>query len=172
MNRPRSSPRSSPTKRSVLLRVLCLGNDSLADDALGHEVARRLQQFASNDAEVVSTPESGLHLLEHVLDTRKLVVIDTIQTGKVPAGTILQFHDRELQTAPGASPHYVGLSEVLAVARQLHLPVAEDVVILAVEAEDCLTFGTTMCLAVRSAIPKLVRTVKKMMRIPAELQPG
>jgi hydrogenase maturation protease len=152
--------------------VLCLGNESLADDALGHEVADQLQKFVSKDVEIVDTPESGIHLLDYVLNARRLAVVDTIQTGDVPVGTILHFPDGDMRAAQGGSPHYVGMFEALEVARRLGLPVADDVLILAVEAKDCLSFGKEMCPAVRSAIPELVRMVEAMIPTPAEPQLG
>lgn len=172
MNSISSCSRSWSAERSVPLRVLCLGNESLADDALGHEVASRLQQFVSKDVEIVDTPESGLHLLDYLLNARQLTVVDTIQTGDAPVGTIFRFHDRDVRVAQGGSPHYVGMFEALEVARQVGLPVADDVLILAVEAKDCLSFGREMCPAVRSAVPELVRMVEAMIPTPAEPQLG
>lgn len=145
------------------MRVLCLGNDLLADDSVGSVVAQQIRQSAPAEVAVLSTPETGFHLLDYVLDTRRLVVIDTVLTGTAPAGTIYVIRDSELKAVPGGSPHYVGLSEVLALARQLGLPVAEEVIVLAVEAADCSTLGGEMHPAVRAALPALVNMVRDMM---------
>jgi len=165
VNRIRPNPRSPSTDKSVLLRVLCLGNDALADDALGPEVARQLQQCGSTEVEIIDSPVSGLSLLDYLLDTKHLVVIDTIQTGDVPVGTIHWFREGDGQTVQGGSPHYVGMFDALKMARQLGLPAADDVRIVAVEAGDCLSFGGAMCGAVRAAIPEVVGMVVAM--IPA-----
>ena len=154
----------SPSAAAVpALRVLCLGNELLGDDALGCVVADRLRPFASEDVDILCTPESGFHLLDCVLGVRRLVVVDTVQTGNAPPGTIYQFRDSELPIVPGGSPHYVGLCESLALARRLGLPVAEEVTILAVEAADCLTMGAEMSPPVQSAMPALVNMVRDMM---------
>ena len=145
------------------MRVLCLGNDLLADDSLGIAFAEQFQQLAPADVEVVSTPESGFHLLDYVLNIQRLVVVDTVLTGAAPPGTIYAFYDHELQALPGASPHYVGLNETLALARQLGLKVADEVVFLAVEAYDCKTLGGEMHPAVAGAIPRLLTMVQEMM---------
>ena len=155
-------PASSATQ-NVTLRILCLGNDLLGDDSLGSMVAEHIRPFASPEAEVVSSPETGFHLLDYVLNTRRLVVIDTVRTSTAPAGTIYVFRDGDLKSLPGGSPHYVGLYEVLALARRLGLPVAEEVVILAVEAADCSTVCGEMHPAVRAAIPALIRIVRDSM---------
>ena len=145
------------------MRVLCLGNDLLSDDSLGSMVAEHIRQFAPPEVEVLSTPEAGFHLLDYVLNARRLVVIDTVRTSTAPAGTIHVFRDGDLKVVPGGSPHYVGLYEVLALARLLGLPVAEEVVVLAVEAADCTTVGGEMHPAVRAAIPALIRMVRDSM---------
>jgi hydrogenase maturation protease len=157
---------SPPAEGVPALRVLCLGNDLLGDDALGCVVAEKLRPFASQDVEILCTPESGFYLLDCVLNVRRLVVVDTVQTGNAPPGTIYKFRDSELPLVPGGSPHYVGLCESLALGRKLGLAVADDVIILAVEAGDCLTIGAEMSPEARSALPVLLNMVRDMM--PAE----
>lgn len=145
------------------MRVLCLGNELLADDSLGSVVAGQLRQFAPAEVEVVSTPETGFHLLDYVLSAPRLVVIDTVCTGTSPPGTISAFRESDLRTVQGGSPHYVGLLETLNLARRLGLPVAKEVIILAVEAADCSTLGGEMHSAVRAAVPALVNMVRNIM---------
>ena len=141
-------------------RVLCLGNDLLGDDSLGSMVAAHVRQFAPPNVEVLSTPETGFHLLDYVLNVSRLIVVDTVVTGSVPLGTIYEFRDTGVTPLPGGSPHYVGLFEALAVARHLHLPAAEQVLILAVEATDSSTVGEDMHPAVVAAIPVLIKMVR------------
>ncbi|MGO9862775.1 MAG: hydrogenase maturation protease [Terriglobales bacterium] len=154
------SPSAAPVPA---LRVLCLGNELLGDDALGCVVAERLRPFASEDVEILCTPESGFYLLDCVLNVGRLVVVDTVQTGNAPPGTIYKFRDSELPLVPGGSPHYVGLCESLALGRKLGLAVAEDVIILAVEAGDCLTIGAEMSPQACAALPVLLGMVRGMM---------
>jgi hydrogenase maturation protease len=146
------------------MRVLCLGNELLADDSLGGVVAEHIREFAPAGVDVVSTPETGFHLLDYVLDVNRLIVVDTVVTGIAPPGTIYAFHENELKAVPGGSPHYCGLYETLALARMLGLPVAEEVIFLAVEAADCLTLGGEIDPAVRAAIPSVVGIVRDMMQ--------
>ncbi len=147
----------------VMMRVLCLGNDLLADDSLGSVVGDQIRLFAPPEVEVISTSESGFHLLDYVLNVASLVVVDTVVTGTAPPGTIYALHDHELRAVPGGSPHYVGLNETLALGRKLGLRVADGVVFLAVEAADCLTLGGAMHPAVAAAVPRLVSMVQQMM---------
>jgi hydrogenase maturation protease len=150
----------NPAAQRWSTRVLCLGNDLIGDDSLGSIVEAHVRQLAAEDVEVVSTPETGFHLLDYLLNTTRLIVVDTVVTGSAPPGTIYEFRDTDLKSLPGGSPHYVGLFEALTVARHLRLPAAEQVLILAVEATDCSTVGEDMHPAVVAAIPGLIKMVR------------
>ncbi len=110
----------------------------------------------------MGTAESGFYLLEQLVDTRRLVVVDSIVTGNAAVGSIHLFREDDLRVVGGGSPHYVGLFECLALARELHLRVAEDVVIVAVEIGDDLTLGGEMHPALTAAIPKVIAIVRQM----------
>jgi len=134
-----------------MLRVLCLGNELLADDAFGHIVAEELgRRFPQID--VIFSAAAGLHLLDHLVGADLVVIIDSVQTGNVPPGTLYVLRGSDMKSAPGSSLHYIGVFETLELARKLLLNVPEDVIILAVEAADCLTLGGEMHDAVKSAV--------------------
>lgn len=169
--RPAASARSEPppgTSHLLDVRVLCLGNDLLADDALGFRVARALRRelgdCRSSSVDIVETPEFGFALLDHLQDVRRVVVIDTVVTGRAEPGTLYRIaEDEDWEAAPGASPHYVGLFEALSAGRALGLPVAEEVVILAVEASDVVTVGGSISSAVEAAVPLVVSEVRTLL---------
>ena len=158
-----SSAANSAPSVPTYLRILCLGNELLADDSFGHVVADHLHRYATPEIEVVSTPEAGFHLLDYILNTRRLVVVDSVQTGKAPVGTVYVFRDKDLQIASGSSPHYVGLYESVLLARSLGLAVAGEIVIVAVEIADSTTLGAEMHSALRAAIPEVVQIVRDIM---------
>lgn len=138
------------------IRILCLGNDLLADDALGRAAAEQLAGSAGPDVDVVYAPSAGFALLDHVTGGgRRLVLIDAIHTGRAQPGTIHEFQGADLAGPPGSSPHYVGLHEVLQLARMLDLGAPDDVAVLAVETADELTVGGTMHPLVEAAIPRV-----------------
>jgi hydrogenase maturation protease len=145
------------------VRVLCLGNDLLADDALGIVVARRLRRRGVPGAEVTATMQSGFHLLDHLLGAERAIVVDTVQTGAAPPGTVFVLTEASAHAAPGGSPHYVGLFETLRLGRALELSVPRDVVIVAVEASDCITVGGEMHPAVERAIDEVIARVGKLL---------
>jgi hydrogenase maturation protease len=138
--------------------LLGLGNELLADDAFGllvaDEVAARVPEL-----EVVRSSESGFALLDPLTGVARVIIADTIQTGKAPPGTLLFFDLDELAGPPAGAPHGAGIREVLALGRALGLPVAEQVWVVAVEAADCATLGGAMHPAVAAAIPAAVEWI-------------
>lgn len=149
------------------VRVLGLGNEILADDALGILAARELAKlFPPEDVEVVESSESGLHLLDYVTGVSRLVVIDTVETGRAAPGTITVLSDVSVQSAPGTSAHGTGLFDALALARKLGFPAPSEVIILAVEAADCLTLGAPMHPAVAAALPHVLEQAKAIIAAP------
>ncbi len=150
--------------RRTYLRILCLGNDILADDAFAFRVAARLHGLALFGAEVMEAATSGFDLLEYTVGAPALVVVDTVQTGQASPGTVFELREDDWKLIPGGSPHYIGLFEALAAGRALGLPVPEEVVILAVEAYDCLTVGGPMHPAVEEAVDEVVNRLREMLR--------
>lgn len=146
----------------VPLRVLCLGNDLLADDALGIVAAERLRTRLPASVEVAATTETGFRLLDYLLYAHRVIVVDTILTGHAPPGTVLVVREDDVRQVPGGSPHYVGLFEALDIGRMLQQPVPEEMLIVAVEGDDLRTVGGGMGEAVRAALPRVLALVEEM----------
>jgi hydrogenase maturation protease len=140
----------------IAARILCLGNDLLADDALGRAAAERLAGVTGPELEVVYAPGGGFALLDHLSGApAHLVLIDAIHTGQAPPGTIHELDAADLVAPAGPSPHYVGVLEMLQLARALDLGAPDRVTILAVETADEVTVGGMMHPLVASAIPQV-----------------
>jgi hydrogenase maturation protease len=153
-------------------RVLCLGNELVADDALGSAVAAPLRRLTLPGVDVVDTSVTGFQLLDHILNVRRLLVIDTILTGTADPGTVFLLREEDVRAVPGSSPHYIGLFEALAVGRKLDLAVPEEVAIIAVEAADCYTVGGRMHPSVDKAIPDVLKLISKFLASRLPTAPG
>src|ERR1035438_2217946 len=70
------------------VRLLGLGNEILADDAFGIHVAREVQRRFPGQVEVVCSSASSFHLMDDVLGAARLLVVDTIVTGRAKPGAI------------------------------------------------------------------------------------
>jgi len=148
-------------------RLRGLGNEMLADDAFGLLVAHRVEQLHPPGVEVVYTSESGFHLLDYVQNVTHLIVVNTLETGRADPGALYILREGDVQSAPGGSPHFIGLFETLALGRKLGLSVPDHVTILAVEPADCLTVGGPIHPAVEAAIPRVVRLVREIVQHPS-----
>lgn len=168
------------------IRILCLGNDLIADDAVGIAAAgflcRRLAAAGeprpaepafdpaatmrvfdhprAGRVEVLETALTGMYLLEAVVGASRLIVVDSVVTGSAEPGTVEVLGEEDFAGAPaGASPHYIGIFDALDLARGLGLDVPDEVVIVAVEAGDYFTVGGAMTSAVAAAVPVVVDRV-------------
>ena len=140
--------------------VMGLGNEILADDAVGVLVARQLKDELAGRADVVSCAMHGLALLELFIGYDRAILIDAIQTGKNPPGTITELRGEDLDKVYAPSPHYAGVPEMLELAEQLELDFPNEFLIFAVEVEDMRTIGGPVTPAVAAAIPAVCERVK------------
>jgi len=154
------------------VRVLCLGNELLADDAFGNAVAEQLRLLFPASLDVVETPVSGFALIDYLPNVSCLLVVDTVQTGKAAPGTIHLVREGDIKSVSGCSPHYVGLFETLELARKLLPSVPQEVIILAVEAADCTTLGGAMHPAVQAAVPVALDLVREITQRCAPVHSG
>jgi hydrogenase maturation protease len=150
---------ASPSPRILLLG---LGNDILTDDAVGlhvvHELQRELGDRPSID--IRETTEMGLALLDYIVGYRAVVIVDSIQTGKAAPGVLYELDAAALTQLTGRTPHFLGVSETLALGRQLGLAMPEQVSILAIEVADPFTLGTTLTPALQTALPGVVARIR------------
>jgi hydrogenase maturation protease len=166
------------------VRVLCLGNDLIADDAFGVVVGKCLAERMGTAAggefpdpaataivvehpeigtvEIVQTALSGLYLMDAVVGAGRLIVVDAVVTGRKEPGSLMVLREEEVSTVWGGSPHYVGLFETLHLARRLGLPTPQDVVLVAVEAGDAVTVGGSMTAEVAAAVGPAVDLVTSL----------
>jgi hydrogenase maturation protease len=155
----------SPAPARPLL-ILGLGNDILTDDAIGLFVVRELRPrlAAHRSIDIRETTEMGLALLDFITGYRTVVIVDSIQTGTASPGFLHELDAPALNQLTGRTPHFVGVSETLALGRRLGLAMPERVKIFAIEVEDPLTLGTTLTPTLQLAMPGIVQ------RIAAALQ--
>jgi len=106
------------------VRVLGLGNEILADDALGILAARELARlFRPPTSRSSRVPNPACTCSTTFTGVDRLVVIDTVQTGRTAPGEILVVREQDVRSAPGTAAHGTGLFDALALARQLGFPV-------------------------------------------------
>ncbi len=141
--------------------VLGVGSSILSDDAVGIVVARRLEQRLGgrDDVDFGVNEEAGLTLLEESIGYDRLVIIDSILTGREP-GTVLRFDLSDLgRTIHSNSPHGMNLATVMELGRTQGMDVPGEVMIYAIEVVDTLTFGEELTPAVAAKVDEIVETI-------------
>jgi hydrogenase maturation protease len=144
--------------------VLGLGNDLAGDDAVGVLVARALFVEFDGVADVVESSASGMALIEILAGYDRVVVVDSILTGRNPPGTITEMGLMEVGRVVAPSVHQAGLPELAAVAERLGLGFPSQTRVLAIEVVDPYTFGAGLSPPVADAIDELVRRVREQVR--------
>jgi hydrogenase maturation protease len=149
--------------------VLGLGNPILTDDGVGIHVVRAAAAQVPNSQHQISNLHfaeasvGGMRLLEIVAGYERVIMVDAIQTPGGKPGDTYRLHPGGALRASlhSGSTHDLSLTGALALGRGLDmaLPADEDILIIAVEAEDVLTFGEECTPAVAAAIPRAVEAV-------------
>jgi len=152
--------------RSHQILVLGLGNDILTDDAVGLLVARALAvRFKDHpDIAIRETTEMGLALLDELADFDAVILVDAVQTGRAPPGTIHECDIAELPEVTATSPHFIGVGETLGFGRRLGLAMPGRVRVVAIEVADPYTLGTEPTELVRKAVALAVERVVALIR--------
>jgi len=100
--------------------VVCIGNDMVADDGVGHAVYHVLASRLPADTNLKLLGLGGMSLLEEFQGEEHLIVVDAVQFGSVP-GTI---HVMDWSMIPLAGSHVschgIGIREAIEVSRKLY----------------------------------------------------
>jgi hydrogenase maturation protease len=149
--------------------VIGLGNPILGDDGVGWAVARQLaDQFADEvGVDVDCLAVGGLGLMERMLGYSHVILVDSIETGMHPVGTVSVLKLADLkEPGPGhtASAHDASLMTALATARLMDADVPEQVDIVAIEARVGFDFTETLTPAVAAAVMPACERVAELLQ--------
>jgi hydrogenase maturation protease len=137
--------------------VLGLGNDLVADDGFGPAVARACAQTPGlgDDVIVEEAAAAGFRLLDLLSGYRRALILDVVQTGRSPAGTLFDWPVAASAAAwtLGGS-HQCDLATALSFGRALGFKLPEEVSLLVAEASDLLTVREELSPPVAAAVPR------------------
>jgi hydrogenase maturation protease len=143
--------------------VVGLGNPILGDDGVGWRVAERvrtaLPEPESVDVDCLAV--GGIALMERVLGYRRVVIADSVCTGKVSIGTVrvFSFSDLPEEAAHVGSAHDTSLKTAVRMATALGASVPDEIVIVGIETDRVYDFSEDLSPPVAAAVPVAVRTV-------------
>ena len=147
--------------------VLGLGNPLLADDAIGLEVVRSLQERLPHLASLVEIEQDhcgGLRLMERLIGYHRAIIVDAVCTGARP-GTIHLLNLGGLPTRHSTCAHDVDLATALDLGRKsgATLPTEEHIVVIGIEAADVTTFRQGCTGDVAAAIPEALKSLIRIL---------
>lgn len=140
--------------------ILGLGNELLGDDGIGLVAAGALRDAGSEEVTVISSPLSGMYLIDLVEGFDDLIVIDSIP-GRQP-GRVVSMDLRSMGPSPVPSAHYAGLAEALAAANAAGMQVPGRVAVVGVEIGTSLVIGDPISSPVSRALTRILRAVRSV----------
>ena len=151
--------------------ILGIGNPILRDDGVGIRIAQKLKE-KNPELEVIETSEVGITLLHLVVGYDKLIIIDSIKTGKGKPGEVYELKLEDLKpTINFPSSHGIDIATAFELGLRLGYRMPGYVRIYAVEIKDNTTFGEECTEEVGSRIPLITRRILRKEKLRGEL-PG
>ncbi len=100
--------------------IVCIGNDLVADDGVGHAVFKVLDAQLPANTRLKLLGLGGMALLDELQGEEHLVVVDAVQFGASP-GTV---HVMDFSMLPSSSSHVschgIGIREAIEVSQKLY----------------------------------------------------
>ena len=147
--------------------VIGLGNPILGDDGVGWKVVEKISDQLSvisdqSSIELDCVSLGGLSLMERMIGFQRAILVDSMETGQSPAGSVRVYKLEELpnpSAGHSASAHDTSLITALDTAKAMGLPIPESVEIVAIEAKNVYDFSEELSPAVAEAVPLAVQAV-------------
>jgi len=173
--------------------VIGLGNPILGDDGVGWKIAETVKERLSTETyfrlpvrptgtkaihylspiEVDCLSLGGLSLMERLLGYERAIIIDSMETGQNPVGSVRTFPLASLPdpvAGHSASAHDTSLVTALKTAESIGADVPKQVDIVAVEAQNVYDFSEELSPPVAAAVPDAVQAVFDLLQgVPHDL---
>jgi hydrogenase maturation protease len=153
--------------------VIGLGNPILGDDGIGWVVAREVEsslgESAKRNVEVDCLALGGLSLMERLVGYRRVILIDSLNTGQRPQGSVVTFtlgDLADLTYGHTSAAHDASLKTALDLGRKLDaiLPADKDVHVVAIEAQHIYDFKEELSPVIAAAKPVAVQLVLDLLK--------
>jgi hydrogenase maturation protease len=153
--------------------VIGLGNPILGDDGVGWVVAREVEaslgMSANRNVEVDCLALGGLSLMERMVGYQRVILIDSLNTGQRPQGSVITFTLEDLVDLTyghTSAAHDASLKTALDMGRKLgaDLPADKDVHVVAIEAQHVYDFKEELSPVIAAAVPVAVQQVLDLLK--------
>ncbi len=146
--------------------VLGLGNPILGDDGVGWKVAEAVRTIARETVEVDCASLGGLSLMERMLGYSYVILIDCMETGLHPIGSVRCLPLAELENPSAghsASAHDTSLLTALQAMRSMGGEIPSRVDVVAIEAKLSYDFTERLSPEIAAAVPVATQTVLELL---------
>ncbi len=148
--------------------IIGLGNPILGDDGVGWKVAEEILSTAHCPPSTVVETASvgGLSLMERLEGCQRAILVDSMETGQSPVGSVRVFPLDELPNpsdSHSASAHDTSLLTALETGRRMGLDLPEKITVVAIEAATVHNFSEELSPAVAAAVPVAIQAVLKLL---------
>jgi hydrogenase maturation protease len=151
-----------PAARSL---VLGLGNTLVSDDGFGPvvvEACRAAWAGERPEVEWLDAAVAGLRLLDLLAGYERALLLDVVQSGRFPPGTLLEWPlEASGQGRCLGGSHQCDLLAALGLGRALGVPMPSSLTLLVAEAGDLLTIREELTPPLAEAVPRAVALVEQ-----------
>ena len=160
---PPSDGKADRERPAIL--VIGLGNPILGDDGVGWYVADGVEARLGAGRPGVRVERAalgGLALMERLVGAHRAILLDAMDTGAAPIGTVTSLALEDVTVRPAGhldSVHDAPLTTALAAGRALGAVLPAHVVVVAIEARRIDIFDEHLSPAVAAAVPAAVDAV-------------
>ena len=152
--------------------IIGLGNPILGDDGVGWKVAEEVRKQLAvsskqSPVEVDCAALGGLSLMERMLGYQRVILVDSMETGQSPEGSVKVLSLLALPNPMAghtASAHDTSLLNALRTASELGADVPERISVVAIEAKSTRDFSEELSPAVSSAVPIAAQKVMQLLK--------
>lgn len=137
--------------------ILGIGNPILSDDRVGIKVAMEIKsRLRKGYFDVKGASIEGLSILDEIAGYERLILIDSIKTGKGRAGDVYKLSVKDLGfTLHLSSSHGIDFATVIELGKKVGYEIPKIIDIYAVEIEDNTTFSEECTEKVKARIPEI-----------------
>jgi hydrogenase maturation protease len=151
--------------------ILALGNPILSDDRVGWEIADRLaKRLPADSFDVLKESGATFDLIRRISEYDRLIVIDAIQLGNTPVGTLHRFTLKDLQsTIHYSSAHDINFATAFEMGRQMGYRIPSDIRIYGVEVKELRQFSENLTPEVERGLDSITDTICRDLSISAPI---
>lgn len=142
--------------------IICIGNELIADDAVGFEIYNRL---AGCNARLEFCGVGGIDILPLLEGETDMVVVDAVQFGSAPGTVHVIPWDSLPRSSSAISAHGLGLRETIEIGTLLYpLEMPKRVTLVGIEGRCFNRTREYMSKEVHDAIGAAVTTIEKLIK--------